>query len=278
MSDLDQAKRIIERAISVGAPAYNSGDIRRCATLYDEAALQLLDLVPSSLRTRLLEALTAGEDNLNRNDNDYNAKAWALRRVFDSISEYDLPYLPSSAIDGILLEPFDRSQLGGGPVEVMDGVMGGLSTGSWTPQSSAFHGHISLANNGGFAYLRWRFPNGSSRDWSHATGIYFKGLVHSKYEEHTFRVILKDQMCDRVRLSNYKATITNPRRNSDATSLSSLLFIPFTAFDRMEQMGRVIQGSPAFDPRTVTEIGLMAIKPTVIGDFRLEFIEWGLYR
>jgi len=272
MSNLDQAKRTIERAISVGAPAYNSGDIRRCATLYDEAALQLLDLVPSSLRTRLLEALAVGEDN------NFDAKAWALRRVFDSISEYDMPYLPSSAIDDISLEPFDRSQLGGGPVEVMDGVMGGLSSGSWTPERSAFHGHISLANNGGFASLRWRFPNGSSRDWSHATGIYFKGLVHSKPEEHTFRVILKDQMCDRVRLSNYKATFANPRRNSEDTSSSSLLFIPFTAFDRMEQMGRVMQGSPAFDPRTVTEIGLMAIKPTVVGDFRLEFIEWGLYR
>ena len=269
MSNLDQAKGIIERAISVGAPAYNSGDIRRCATLYDEAALQLLDLVPSSLRTRLLEALAVGEDN------NFDAKAWALRRVFDSISEYDMPYLPSSAIDDISLEPFDRSQLGGGPVAVMDGVMGGLSTGSWTPERSAFHGHISLANNGGFASLRWRVP---SRDWSHATGIYFKGLVHSKSEEHTFRVILKDQMCDRVRLSNYKATFANPRRNSEDTSSSSLLFIPFTAFDRMEQMGRVMQGSPAFDPRTVTEIGLMAIKPTVVGDFRLEFIEWGLYR
>ena len=55
----------------------------------------------------------------------------------------------SSAIDhyeGISLEPFDRSQLGGGPAEVMDGVMGGMSTGSWTPERSAFHGRISLAN------------------------------------------------------------------------------------------------------------------------------------
>jgi hypothetical protein len=46
----------------------------------------------------------------------------------------------------------------------------------------------------------------------------------------------------------------------------------------MEQMGRAMEGSRALDPRAVTEIGLMAIKPTVVGDFRLEFLEWGLYK
>jgi hypothetical protein len=76
-------------------------------------------------------------------------------------------------------------------------------------------------------------------------------------------------------LANFKATFANPRgRSAD----DALLLIPFSAFDRMEQMGRLLPGSPALDPRAVTEIGLMAIKPTVVGEFRLDFSEWGLYR
>lgn len=46
---------------------------------------------------------------------------------------------------------------------------------------------------------------------------------------------------------HYKAIFTNPRRNSDD------------------------QESPVFDPWTVTEIGLMAIKPTV-----MEIFDWSL--
>lgn len=243
--------------------------------------MQILELVPSSLRARLLETVRKEDCKKITFDNAYyDEKAWALRRVFDAISEYELPFLPRSAIDqeGIALEPFARFQLGGrGPVEVLDGVMGGISTGSWSPERNEFHGRISLANNGGFASLRWRFPDGAARDWSHASGIYFRGLVHSRPEEHTFRVILKDQACDRVRLANFKATFANPRRNEEDKSSSSLLLIPFTAFDRMEQMGRLVSGSPALDQHAVTEIGLMAIKPTVVGEFRLEFIDWGLY-
>ena len=55
------------------------------------------------------------------------------------------------------------------------------------------------------------------------------------------------------------------------------LLIPLTEFDQMEQMGNSLVGSPSFNPMSVTEIGLMAIKPTVVGEFQLEFDEWGLY-
>ena len=136
-------------------------------------------------------------------------------------------------------------------------------------KSNTFFGETSLANNGGFASLRWRFP--VAQNWSYAKGVYIKGLRHSKAEEHTFRIILKDDACERVRLANYKAIFANPGRAEQP------LLVPFSAFNQMEQMGRSVVGSPAMNPMHVTEIGLMAIKPTVVGEFQLEFLEWGLY-
>jgi hypothetical protein len=282
--DLERAKLIIARAISIGAPAYNAGDVRRCANVYRDAAREISDLVPSSLRATLLLEVEKNDDG------DHNARAWALRRAFDSIAEYEMPFAPRPATEdhgGIALEPFTTSHIGDGPVGVMDGVMGGASAGRWSPAeeeelaNNTFLGRISLANNGGFASLRWRFSDGP-RDWSRARGVYVRGLVHSRPGEHTFRLILKDRACEGARLANFKATFANPRgRSADddgTSSSSSLLLIPFSAFDRMEQMGRLLPGSPALDPRAVTEIGLMAIKPTVVGEFRLDFSEWGLYR
>ena len=240
--------------------------------------------MPSYLRATLLLEVEKYDDG------DHNARAWALRRIFDSIVEYEMPFVPRPATEdhgGIALEPFTTSHIGDGPVGVMDGVMGGASAGRWSPAeeeelaNNTFLGRISLANNGGFASLRWRFSDGP-RDWSHARGVYVRGLVHSRPGEHMFRLILKDRACEGARLANFKVTFANPRgRSADddgTSSSSSLLLIPFSAFDRMEQMGRLLPGSPTLDPRAVTEIGLMAIKPTVVGEFRLDFSEWGLYR
>ena len=63
----------------------------------------------------------------------------------------------------------------------------------------------------------------------------------------------------------------NPQQSDDP------LLIPFSSITQMEQMGQPMVGAPAFNPSAVTEIGLMAIKPTVVGQFQLEFSEWGLY-
>ena len=109
------------------------------------------------------------------------------------------------------------------------------------------------------------------QNWSYAKGIYFKGLKHSNPEEHTYRIILKDTTFEQIRLSNFKTAFANP------LSTNEPLLIPFEEFDQMEQMGNALVGSPAFNPSGVTEIGIMAIKPTVIGEFQLEFSEWGLY-
>jgi hypothetical protein len=265
-TQLTQAKHLISKAISIGAPAYNAGNIAECARVYQETAKEIAPLVPSTLQSKLLREVEDGDIH-----NNPDAKAWALRRVFDSIIEYQPPLVPQATADtNTSYEPFSKTQLPEQPLGVMDNVMGGVSTGSWISQSNTFFGETSLANNGGFASLRWRFP--IVQNWSYAKGIYIKGLRHSNPSEHTFRIILKDATCDRVRLSNFKAVFANPEQVEDTP-----LLIPFSVFDQMEQMGTPMVGSPSFNPSAVTEIGIMAIKPSVVGDFQLEFTEWGLY-
>jgi hypothetical protein len=260
---LNKAKQIISRAISIGAPAYNAGNIAECSKVYQVAAKEIAPLLPEYLNTKLGEAEKIDGAN-------HDAKAWGLRRAFDAIVDYRLPLVPQSLIDGELtFEPFSKAQLPDRPFGVMDDVMGGRSEGGWIPKSRMFYGCTSLQNNGGFASLRWRFPN--IQNWSYARGIYLKGVKHSKPHEHTFQLNLKDAACEQVRLANFKVEFANPKE------LDEHLLIPFSAFDQMEQMGNTLFGSPAFNPMAVTEIGLMAIKPTVVGEFQLEFSEWGLY-
>jgi len=51
--------------------------------------------------------------------------------------------------------------------------------------------------------------------------------------------------------------------------------IPFQVFDQMEQMGHQLRGS-LFNRGSVTELGLMSRKLSVVGEFELVVKEWGL--
>ena len=50
------------------------------------------------------------------------------------------------------------------------------------------------------------------------------------------------------------------------------IIIPFQVFDQMEQMGRQLHGSLFYNRGTATELGLMSIKPSVVGE--LELVWW----
>ncbi|KAL7520568.1 hypothetical protein ACHAWX_005699 [Stephanocyclus meneghinianus] len=268
-NNLNRAKLRISQAISIGAPAYNSGDIQKCAAVYTETAREIQPLLPTVFQTKIRHQVDDHGSETTQTNN-YDAKAWALRRIFDSIMDYQMPIVPENytKYKNIAFQPFTSSQLGQ-PIKVMDNVMGGISTGKWDPNTNSFAGVTSLANNGGFSSIRWRFEN--CQNWSYAKGIYISGLKHSKPREHIFSILVKDDMCERVRLANFKAVFSNPEQ------VDQPLLIPFDVFKQMEQMGRAMVGSPAFNPVAVTEIGLMAIKPAVVGEFSLEFSEWGLY-
>lgn len=260
---MDRAKKSIATAISIGAPAYNSGDIPKCASVYKETALQILPMLPQNLRSQL-EATT------KETFQDSNQAAWAFRTQFDAIMDYQPPFLPSMTnTDSVTLEVFTDTMIPLTPRVVNDNVMGGVSEGEWLPDSKTFRGRTSLANNGGFSSLRWRFDR--IQNWSYARGIYLK-VKHSDPSTHTFSLLLKDTTCERIRLTNYKNIFANPDGTADHP-----IFLPFDAFDTIEQMGQRMSGGPGFNRAEVTEVGLMAIKPTVVGEFQLQIEEWGLY-
>ena len=261
------AKARIAQAISLGAPAYNAGDIDECAQLYRDAAKEILTMnaLPKPLQMSLRETF---DDQAKRTTNGSMETAWAFRNQFDTILEYQAPFQPTSKA-GFTVVPFTEPMLPAEPLPIHDNVMGGRSQGSWNDQT--FRGTTSLANNGGFASLRWRLP--SVQNWSYAQGIYLR-VAHSQPDQHTFRLILKDELCEQVRGANYKTVFSNPNSHDDNDD--GVIFIPFSAFDQMEQMGRQLQ-APPLNRGAVTELGLMAIKPTVVGDFELKILEWGLY-
>jgi len=261
---MDRVRQSIATAISVGAPAYNQGDIPKCASVYKETALEILPLLPENLRSQL--AATTQETFA-----DSNQAAWAFREQFDAIMDYQPPFVPTktNTDEGITLEAFTDTMIPSTPRVVNDNVMGGVSDGSWLPESKTFAGWTSLANNGGFSSLRWRFDR--IQNWSYAKGIYLR-VKHSDPGTHTFSLLLKDTTCERIRLTNYKNVFANPNNTSDDP-----IFIPFDAFGTIEQMGQKVSGGPKFNRSEVTELGLMAIKPTVVGDFQLHIEEWGLY-
>ena len=119
-NDLNQAKQRISQAISQGAPAYNAGDIKQCATIYKQTAKEIATLVPTTFQSKLLQ-----EVDDNNATEDHDAKAWALRRVFDSIIDYQLPLMPQAKLDdNITYEPFTATQIQE-PIQVMDSVMRG---------------------------------------------------------------------------------------------------------------------------------------------------------
>lgn len=273
-ANLNAAKSLIANAISLGAPAYNAGDIDECARIYRETALEVAPLVPVALRKGL-------EEQANVVASTANEEAWALRKQFDAIFEYQPPFMPTAAAAAIddlggsttkstvTLEPFDTT-LPSEPLPVLDNVMGGMSQGRWI-DNKRFVGTTSLQNNGGFASLRWRFDR--IQNWSYARGVYLRIDKHDPI--HTFRLILKDATCEQVRGANFKTVFGNPNDDGNDDDGGPIL-IPFAAFNQMEQMGRALMG-PSLNPATITEIGFMAIKPTVVGDFELVVNDWGLY-
>lgn len=258
---LDQAKNRIAKAISVGAPAYNSGDIAKCAQVYQSTAVEIAPMLPENLQSAVQSAIDKSYTSVDE-------EAWAFRSQFDAIMDYRVPFMPFASKDdnNVTLEPFTSNMIPTDPVIVNDNVMGGVSRSRWN--SGTFSGTTSLANNGGFASLRWRMN--TIQNWSYAKGIYLK-VQHSNPKKHTFNLILKDTTCEQVRLSNFKNTFSDP-----TSTAKEPILIPFEAFDQMEQMGRSVPG-PTFNRGAVTELGIMAIKPTVVGDFELKVVEWGLY-
>ena len=151
----------LERTVERGVPLYNQGNAAACAAVY-ATALEgiaetgdwgLADEQRSNLRSQL--EITAALP-------DPDEQAWAYRRIIDTLLSGE-PLSPPATADARPLFDFsDSAEIDRWRV-VLDGVMGGLSTGNIRQGEGTllFTGETSLRNNGGFSSIRARLPAGS---------------------------------------------------------------------------------------------------------------------
>lgn len=132
----------------------------------------------------------------------------------------------------------------GGWRTVLDGVMGGLSTGRIaqpTPGVLRFTGELSLENNGGFSQIR-RAVSGD--DFAGAEGIEIR--VKGDGRVYTFD----------IRTSNARMMAGAFQRTFLAdTGDFTTVRLPFEDF-RLYNFGRLVRDAPALDPSRIESIGV----------------------
>ena len=165
---------LLENAVDRGAPLFNDGNPAACAAVY-ATALEAAVLVEgfgieSSARRRIATRL-AEIDSMS----DAREQAWAYRRIIDSLvaavqqgqiasqpTPAAVPVAANKAAAGRMIFAFDDASEVRRWFTVLDGVMGGLSTGRIAAGSGTlvFDGATSLENNGGFSSMRVDLADG----------------------------------------------------------------------------------------------------------------------
>ena len=168
---------LLENAVDRGAPIFNDGNPAACAAIY-ATALEAAVLVEgygieASARKRIATRL-AEIDSMT----DAREQAWAYRRIIDSlvaaVQQGQIAASPASRPSAAIAASNAKPSAGraiftfddAGEVRrwftVLDGVMGGLSTGRIAAGSGTlvFDGATSLENNGGFSSMRVDLADG----------------------------------------------------------------------------------------------------------------------
>jgi len=163
--EVDPLEVLLEQAIDRGVPLFNDGNIEACCAVYS-TALDAVIIGDSwglcSDRTKEL-AESVSEVAL---DKDERSRAWAYRRIIDSLlreRRRDSGDHSNSSMSSNAVFTFEDSSEIRGWRTVLDGVMGGLSTGEIDLRNDAlvFTGETSLRNNGGFSSIRCELPQGT---------------------------------------------------------------------------------------------------------------------
>ena len=273
---LEKVKLSIVRTIQAGAPLYNKGDVAGCERLYRDTYKELLEM--SELASEAPEV----DDILRRQlrmlkEGAVDSNAWQLRYGFDDILSLDPAPLKKEPSTSAYVNPTacfpliqcDSAQASGCFASMDDGVMGGVSQGMVTYKEdnacAVFSGVVSTANNGGFSSIRCResFP-GSLKDYE---GFYVDCMAQDATK--VFQFVAKDMEAVQTFVS-FKAPFTAPGGSFGR------VYIPFSAFDSPEQMGRRVARAP-LDLSSMAELGFMVLKPS-IGEFTLLFKEIGVYK
>lgn len=142
---------------------------------------------------------------------------------------------------------------------VNDGVMGGLSQGRLVEAPggvAVFEGHLSLANNGGFASIRTKLGR---VDFSAFEGL----AVRVRGSRKSYRLRLRTD--DRVDGVAYQAAFGTVEQGWEVIELPFTSFIP-------SYRGRTVEDAPPLDLSQVRQLGFM-IADKQEGEFHLE-IAW----
>jgi uncharacterized surface protein with fasciclin (FAS1) repeats len=171
----DPLTAYLTRAVARGVPLFNDGSPAACSAVYAVALEAVVYSdgwgLDNETRQRVSEGLARAESM-----DDMGDRAWAYRRIIDALITGTALTSVSNA-EGVKTI-FDFSD--GGQVQswrtVLDGVMGGLSTGrvEMGDDTMVFSGETSLRNNGGFSSMRVAVPERIFAD-SDAIRIRVKG-------------------------------------------------------------------------------------------------------
>ena len=156
----------LARAVERGVPLFNAGNSEACAAVY---ATALEGVVAHSGWGMNDEARSNLADWLEMSSAiaDPSERAWAYRGLIDRLLA-DEPIPEVDLAESMTLFDFsDPDDIEPWRV-VLDGVMGGLSTGTVDVEGDRliFSGATSLRNNGGFSSIRARVPVGSLAGYS----------------------------------------------------------------------------------------------------------------
>ncbi len=127
-------------------------------------------------------------------------------------------------------------------ISVNDGVMGGISEGTYSFTGSGtllFSGRLSLENNGGFASIRSRIPTGLSRSLG---GI----LVRVRGDGRGYWLDLRTSREGSA--GSYRAPLPTTGREGFED-----IFVPISDF-RLSRFGRTIAGRP-LNPKEIRSVG-----------------------
>ena len=156
--EVDPVDLVLESAIDKGVPLFNNGMEKACADVYETALHSIVLLTDFKNNLQINRAFDSAIKEM-----DSSRRAWALRRIMDSILLEQMTAQPTSAKSPevftstkVNLYDFDSRDQGNKWFTILDGVMGGLSTGYIDVNNGnlIFSGNTSLKNNGGFSSMR----------------------------------------------------------------------------------------------------------------------------
>ncbi len=163
--EVDPLEALLEQAIDRGVPLFNDGNIEACCAVYSTALDAVIIGDSWGLCSDRTKELAESVSEAAR-DKDERSRAWAYRRIIDSLLRERRrdsgDHSNSSASSNAVFTFEDNSEIRGWRT-VLDGVMGGLSTGEIDLRDDAlvFTGETSLRNNGGFSSIRCELPQGT---------------------------------------------------------------------------------------------------------------------